>query len=344
MTSNNRRVMKLKCSISKLSGGIAWLLFITLPLTACNNRVVADNSAKSSEDQSSMLQRESKDKIFRVVEIPAMLTSPEDRAAYLAQHYWDNFNFNDTAFMHIPEITEQAFVDFLSVLSHTTPEVGINSINTNLKRCITDDKTRKMYSYFLDLYQKYLNDPNSPLRDGEFYIHVTEFIINDSVSDESTKSRANFEYKMMLKNRLGTKASNFSYVTISGSNGDLYQLKKIYTLIYFYNPGCVACQEIKDYLNKSSMINHLLKKGMIDILALYTDTELDKWKKYSDKIPAEWINACDKYQNINRKQVYDLKAIPTIYLLDKDKKVLLKDADVGEVESYLETNLIRQEN
>lgn len=329
--------MKTISSISKLWGSIALLLLIMLPLSACNNKVVVENNG----DQSIKLQAESGDKVFRVIEIPAMLTSPEDRAAFLAQNYWNNFNFSDTAFIHMPEVTEQAFVDFLSVLPHTTPEIGIISIHTNLKRSTAEDKTRKMYTYFLDLYQKYLNDPNSPFRNEEFYIQVTEFIINDSVSDESTKSRAKFEYKMMLKNRLGTKASNFSYITISGSKGDLNQLKKMYTLIYFYNPGCVACQEIKDYLRKSSIINHLLKKGMIDILAVYTDTELDKWKEYSDEIPAEWINAYDKLQNINKKQIYDLKAIPTIYLLDKDKTVLLKDADAVDVESFLENNLIK---
>jgi len=35
--------------------------------------------------------------------------------------------------------------------------------------------------------------------------------------------------------------------------------------------------------------------------------------------------------------VYDLRAIPTVYLLDKDKKVLLKDCvDVMEIEKMFE--------
>lgn len=162
--------------------------------------------------------------------------------------------------------------------------------------------------------------------------------MSDSLSDEAVKSRANFEHKMMLKNRVGTKAANFSYITTKGTKGNLYQLNKMYTLIYFYNPGCVACQEIIDYMKKSSMVNHLLNKDMIDILAVYTDTELDKWRGYSDKMPTGWINGCDKWQDINQKQIYDLKAIPTIYLLDRNKEVLLKDANFIDVESYLKIN------
>ena len=39
---------------------------------------------------------------------------------------------------------------------------------------------------------------------------------------------------------------------------------------------------------------------------------------------------------IKEKNLYDLKAIPTLYLLDKNKKVLLKDAVVGQIEQYLQ--------
>ncbi len=39
-----------------------------------------------------------------------------------------------------------------------------------------------------------------------------------------------------------------------------------------------------------------------------------------------WINGYDKELTVLERELYDLKAMPTLYLLDKDKKVLLKDA------------------
>ncbi len=41
--------------------------------------------------------------------------------------------------------------------------------------------------------------------------------------------------------------------------------------------------------------------------------------------PATWINAYDASQTINNEQLYDLRAIPSVYLLDKDKMVRGKD-------------------
>ena len=46
------------------------------------------------------------------------------------------------------------------------------------------------------------------------------------------------------------------------------------------------------------------------------------------------LNPSGKF-TIKEEQVYDLKAIPTLYLLDKDKTVLLKDATAPAIEAYL---------
>jgi hypothetical protein len=47
---------------------------------------------------------------FTLPEVPIMLQSPEDRLNFMVQHYWDHFNFKDTAYIHVPDITEQALV------------------------------------------------------------------------------------------------------------------------------------------------------------------------------------------------------------------------------------------
>ena len=74
------------------------------------------------------------------------------------------------------------------------------------------------------------------------------------------------------------------------------------------------------------MLSELIKKKKLTILSLYPDEGLDEWRKHRNEFPAEWINGYDKSFTIKTKNLYDLKAIPTLYLLDANKKVLLKDA------------------
>ena len=41
-----------------------------------------------------------KERSFQFPEIPVMLDTPDSRKAYLCEHYWDNFDFSDTAYIH----------------------------------------------------------------------------------------------------------------------------------------------------------------------------------------------------------------------------------------------------
>ena len=54
-------------------------------------------------------------------------------------------------------------------------------------------------------------------------------------------------------------------------------------------------------------------------------------------VPSSWINAYDAGARISKEELYDLKAIPSMYLLDRDKRVLAKDAfEVGYIEWLLD--------
>ena len=88
-------------------------------------------------------------------------------------------------------------------------------------------------------------------------------------------------------------------------------------------------------LKNAPIINQLLQEKKLVLLSIYPDEELDEWKKHLSEFPNEWINGYDKKFTIKEEQVYDLKAIPTLYLLDKDKTVLLKDATAPAIEAYL---------
>ena len=54
-----------------------------------------------------------------------------------------------------------------------------------------------------------------------------------------------------------------------------------------------------------------------------------------EKYPDEWIYAHDPYLILRDNGIYGLRAIPSLYLLDQDKRVLFKDAPVGKIVSYL---------
>ncbi len=269
---------------------------------------------------------------FTMVTVPAMISEPEQRIDYLVKHYWDTFDFRDTAYVGLPEVTEQAFSNYIAFLEQAAPETASASLNGMLAKAEADST---MYAYFTGLSEKYLYDPNSPMRNEELYIVVLKAVLASPLPDEVHKIRPAHLLELALKNKLGEKTTDFSFTQANGQTTRLFQLKADYLLLFFYNPDCEACKELTGQLSNAMSIQKLVRDKRMVIAAIYPDEDLQLWKDHLDHLPAEWIVGYDTAGTLKNDELYDLKAIPCLYLLDKEKKVLLKDVSFNQLMDYI---------
>lgn len=303
---------------------VKYLSFVLiLAFSACKSGTASSQETSGNTDTV---------KIFKLPEIPVMLKTIEQRADYMVKHYWDNLDFTDTTYINQTHVIEQAWVDYCDLLGHVPLPVAQSVMKETFNKA---ENNSKMLHLFEKLADKYLYDPNSPMRNEEFYIPVLEVLTASPTLSETEKIRPQARLELAQKNRLGTKALNFTYTLYSGAKGSLYQIRTEYTLLFINNPGCHSCAEMIAELKSSPIINKFIADKSLKILSLYPDEELDEWKKHRNDFAQEWINGYDKELVIKNKNLYDLKAIPTLYLLDKDKIVLLKDATLQSIEQYL---------
>jgi len=271
--------------------------------------------------------------VFPAIEMPAMITEPQAMADFMTEHYWDRFDFTDTLFLSDPDVLEQAFVDYAVIIPYASGNLGGQSLKKVMQRAEADTA---MYRFFIEKTEHYLWDPNSPYRNDELFIPVLESMLASDKIDDATRIRSEYRLELARKNRIGETANDFSYTLASGQKGRMSQIRSEYLLLFFNNPGCSACAEIIAHTNDSPLMNALQQNKRLTILAIYPDEELTEWKNYLPSMPSGWINGYDPDVTIKNNDLYDLKAIPTLYLLNKDKKVLLKDADISVVEQYLQ--------
>ncbi|MEG1405966.1 MAG: DUF5106 domain-containing protein, partial [Alistipes sp.] len=105
---------------------------------------------------------------------PAVLTTPEQKAEFIATHYWDNFDFADTTLISDAGVTEQAFADFVNLLPYVPETLIEKGVDAMMSKATVDSA---MYAHFVELSEKYLYDPNSPMRNEEIYIVVLQNIV-----------------------------------------------------------------------------------------------------------------------------------------------------------------------
>jgi len=268
-------------------------------------------------------------RVFLPATAPAHL-SVEARRDYLREHYWDAFDFADTLFLREADTVQllEAYLRYVAVLSDRPDDP--RWMDTLMRRA---SASRPMLDYFAMLAEKVLHDPNSPLRNDEFYIPVLQALLASPWYDEYERIAPTYDLRMASQNRLGRPANDFRYTLASGATGTLYGLKAEYVLLFIYNPGCPMCRGLRESIAASPVLAELIGCGRLKVLALYPDERIEEWRAYLDRMPSDWINAYDRGCVIRERGLYDLVAIPALYLFDRDKRVLVKDAsDVARIE------------
>ena len=152
-------------------------------------------------------------------------------------------------------------------------------------------------SFFEGLMAHYLDDPDSPLYSDRVYAHLLRAL-------PETPQRS-WLLENLAKNQVGSRATDILVKTSDGKQVRLYDIKSEQTLLIFYDPDCRRCQRLEAQLKQEPLImqNPRLK--------------------------------------VVRKDVNDLKGeyyvphTPSLYLLDKEKRVVLKGGNEEALKSLL---------
>ena len=269
---------------------------------------------------------------FRLPETPQVITDVQEQTNYMATHYWQYCSFEDTAFIR-SDTLEQIFADFIGALPYTDNETAVKALRNLLVASENDSVARYR---FRNLSEHYLDDPNSPFRNEVYYTGVLEQIIGSYYLSLGEKLRYEDRLKQIKKNRPGMVAANFIYTQVNGKRATLYGVKAKYTLLFFYDPDCETCKEMKRIMKEDVWIQELLRQNLLCILAIYPGEEVDEWVRGLAGMPMNWTVGYDADQQISGKQLYSLRALPSFYLLDSKKRVLLKDVTLNNISSYLQ--------
>ena len=264
--------------------------------------------------------------------IPDTLRSVEQRAGYLSEHYWDNYNFADTLLLKSKEVTEQGFVNFIDILNRFNldnaskgvahkdiAQKGITRKDITQKGIAQKDITqqgiacftRKAFSNaaakerFENLIEHYFEDQLSPVRNDRVYLIFLEEMKNSPCFDETEKERIAFKIKTTNKNLPGDIAINFKFKDESGKEHQLSDYKDQKVILYFYDPDCENCHEVSAWLKQQTI------PADIKVLKMIADNHIS--------------------------YIYSLKNMPTIFLLDKENKVIHKDCTAQELIENIST-------
>ncbi len=248
--------------------------------------------------------------------------SVEQQREYYAEHFWDEFDFADEAFVESLDNTKMSATLLMSIACCSTPDTAVEYLEGLMRRTVV---SKPVMQYFLTLGERMFYDPNSPYRNDEFYIPMLRVALESGLLDEYERMPYQSDLRIVSQNRVGHKANDFELTLASGRILTLYGIESPYTLLFISNPGCPMCRDVKEDILSSQLLSDMVLDGELTVVVLYPDEDLEAWRAALKEYPSEWINGYDARLSIEANDLYDLKAIPSLYLFDDEKRVLVKD-------------------
>lgn len=300
-----------------------FVIYLIVTLTACT-----DNGDTNSNNTPAY-------KPFSLPIVPNMIHGEEERIAYLCEHFWDNLNTNDTILLRNSEKFEEYFTLYLTFIKREPADISTKNILSFLNKTGKNNEWREL---IMQMATKYLYHIESPLLNEELYIPFAQYAL--SIPNLSIKDSILYTHRLevALKNRPGSIANDFPFVTSKGKHTTLHNSTDKCTLLFFNDPECENCKEAKSQLTGNDIIRHMTENGTLQPIMIYTEGDSEVWKQHKHDCPKGWISGFDAEENIRMRRIYELRAMPCIYLIDKDKKVILKDVNINTLITYLNSS------
>lgn len=250
---------------------------------------------------------------------------------HIRDHYWDDVSFSEDFLLHTPFFEPKLDDYFKYYVSHEP-----DSIIEEVKYILLSARAGKeIYPYLLTKFtNKYIN-PEYMGQDKVFvYLFENFYAKGDTIhlNPSSRKTVIERAYSLMA-NQLGKPAPVLSLTDTSGKIIPLQSLKSEFTVVAFWDPNCGHCKDEIPRLD-SFYRSKWKAMGVVIYGVNVSENEIPAWKRFIvEKKLTGWVHTYqtkaakeneDRAGIPNYRQLYDVFKTPTLYLLDKHKRIIAK--------------------
>jgi thiol-disulfide isomerase/thioredoxin len=287
---------------------------------------------------------------MREPELSGKLKDPKTKEDSLASYnfykgqYWEGVNFWDGR-MAYTTFFEDKLDKYFNQLVVPQPDSVIKEIDNMLAYAsVSEEMTRFLLIKFVNRYinQKYMWE-------DAVFVHLFEKYFSNKeypwLAEKGRKTITDRAYSLMA-NIMGTPAADIELPDSSGKTTTLYNLSANYTVLVFWDPSCGHCKEVLPRLD--SFYRAKWKGAGLKMFAVSKETDGSKkdWMDFiRERKLQDWTHVY--YSKIDDKaringgipgysQLYDVQTFPTLYLLDKDKRIVAKKLAVEQINDVLE--------
>lgn len=247
---------------------------------------------------------------------------------FLRENYWTGVDFKSDILLNttlLPSKTKK----YISLFDKNDPQ-----LNDVIKELLDKSAVNPLvYQVISDALYNSFNQPFYSDNFENIAVNILKNAQGQSFVPDWKKQSIAQQILVHQKNMVGSKATNFALKDFTDAKCILNDQKSKYTILFFYDPECSHCTEVMPKMKGWFFVD-----GPKDakVLAIYINQNEQEWRKYvkENTYPPKWLNLWDKNGEEKIQEKYWIQSLPTIYVLDENKKVVLKNANFKELVNY----------
>ncbi len=256
----------------------------------------------------------------------------EERMAHLKRSFFDKVDFNDSALLRSMTYPNKA-ISYMSLYSNnrlTQKQLEaefIKAVNVILGAAsVNPEVFRYLLDYLVSGFDKF------HFEDVITYI-ADNFSDPGACEDQERKSALQKKLENFQKIAVGKLAPDLEVPDVKGKPVRLSSVDAEFTLLVFWSTNCPHCLSMMPRL-KELYTGQNPKK--FEVMSISIDTSRTAWTQYLREEKHNWINVSDLkgFYGIPAEE-YNIYATPTLFLLDRNKKILAKPITLMELEQVL---------
>jgi thiol-disulfide isomerase/thioredoxin len=254
------------------------------------------------------------------------------RDSILAAHYFDYFNPAEKFYLHTNILPEKMDI-YLNLRTNKRDAYNQPIRDEKLFSDAAIDFVRKTmsnydtYEFCLNYFLKRFNKEHKEVA----FLNLYDAFLQNQEGDCGSSHQDAFTWAREKANvyrnvQIGSAAPDFS---LQDGLLNLSSIQSDYILLVFWASWCPHCVEeipkIKAVTDSISLSLQKKNKKLITI-AISLDTDKEAWQKYvKEKNLLSWLNTSElKGWKGEISKKYNVYATPTMFVLDKDKKIIAK--------------------
>jgi thiol-disulfide isomerase/thioredoxin len=268
--------------------------------------------------------------------VPSVVSNPDSMKwvlnyNYNKDHFFDNIDLTDERLLRTPILYARLNAFFTNVVIQAPDSIN-REIDKIIRKC---EGSYKIYQFVAVYLFNHFRESEIMGHDAVMVKLADDIYLSgkaDWVSKEF-KDDLRKQVELIRPNLIGKKAQNLVMDSYSGIFVSLYDIQKDFTILYFWEPDCGHCKEatpkLKAYYEK-------VRNNGIEVFAVCTQSDKQKWTKYIEENKLTWINGWDPQRSTHFDAYYNVQSTPMVYILNKNKIIIAKKLSVEDIGPFID--------